>query len=136
MVVWVIPGQLAGLLIVQVVNTLSGDEMDLDIDPLAVGVVPLVGVAGVTVHGSQRGWSTSLGEEIHHLVERLVVVSEVVPEHVSVLQVGLRVSLLGMDEVWELCRVSDEEDRGVVVHQVQVTLLGVELGGEASRISS
>ena len=40
-----------------------------------------------------------------------------------------------MNESWELRWVSDEEDWGVVVDPVQVTLLGVELGGETSWVS-
>ena len=45
-------------------------------------------------------------------------------------------ALLGVDEVLELAGVADEEDRGVVAHQVVVALLGVELDREAARVAA
>lgn len=39
---------------------------------------------------------------------------ETYPEHVGILQVGLRITLLGVDEVREFGGISDEEDGGVV----------------------
>lgn len=60
---------------------------------------------------------------------------EEVPEHVWVLQVGLRIPLLGVDEVGESHGISDEEDGGVVTSHVPVTFLGVELDGESSGIT-
>ena len=52
------------------------------------------------------------------------------PEHVSILRVSLGVTLLGVDEVGELGRVTDKEDGGVVEDPVKVTLLGPDLDGE------
>lgn len=46
--------------------------------------------------------STTVGEENHDLVSRLWVLREVVPEHISILQMRLWVTLLGVDEVREL----------------------------------
>ena len=62
-------------------------------------------------------------------------VGEEVPDVVRLLVVGVGVGLLGMDEVGELQRVADEEDRGVVPHQVVVSVLGVELDGEPPRVA-
>ena len=45
------------------------------------------------------------------------------PEHVRIFQVSLRMSLLGVNEVRELGRVTDEEDGGVIEHPVPVTLV-------------
>ncbi len=47
---------------------------------------------------------------------------------------GDGIALLGVDEAREEERVSDEEDGGVVAHQVPISLFRVELDGEASRI--
>lgn len=44
----------------------------------------------------------------------LRVLGEVVPEHVRILQMGLGITLLSVDEMGKLGRVTDEEDRGVV----------------------
>ena len=46
-----------------------------------------------------------------------------------------RVALLRVDEVGELERVADEEDRRVVAGHVVVAFLGVELDREAARVA-
>lgn len=43
--------------------------------------------------------------------------------------------LLGVDQVRELGRVSDEEDGRVVLDEVPVALFGAELDGEAARVA-
>lgn len=40
-----------------------------------------------------------------------------------------------MNEVGELGRVSDEEDRGIVEHPVPVSLVSSQLDGESSRVT-
>ena len=52
------------------------------------------------------------------------------PEHVGILEVSLRVTLLSVDEVRELGGVTNEEHRGVVENPVKVALLGLDLDGE------
>ena len=58
-----------------------------------------------------------------------------VPLHVVGAQAGVGQALLGVDEVLELRRVADEEDRRVVADHVAVALLGVELQREAARVA-
>lgn len=41
---------------------------------------------------------------------------EEIPEHVRALEIALRVSLLGVDEIREFNRVSNEEHGGVVTN--------------------
>ena len=57
-----------------------------------------------------------------------------VPEHVGVLEVGLRVPLLSVDETREEECVSDEEDGGVVPREVPEALLSVEFHGEPTGV--
>jgi hypothetical protein len=47
----------------------------------------------------------------------------------------VRLGLHGMNEVGELHRVLDEEDRDVVAHQIPVALVGVELDGETANVA-
>jgi hypothetical protein len=54
---------------------------------------------------------------------------------IRVLDAGLWVALLGVDEVWELNGVSNEEDWRVVTDHVVVSFLGIELDCESSRVS-
>jgi hypothetical protein len=58
-----------------------------------------------------------------------------VPSHIGIFQVCLRVSLLAVNEIRELDRVSDEEDRGVVSNHIIDTLFSIELDCESSRVS-
>lgn len=135
-VVGVGSGESDSLVIGEVLDALVGLHVDLDVVERAILLDPLVGVAGVTVHLSVVSGSTSVGEEDHDLVATLLVVGNVVPHHSGVLEVGLGVSLLSVDENGELGGVSDEKDGGVVVDPVNVSLVGVELGGETSGVSS
>lgn len=57
------------------------------------------------------------------------------PEHVSILEMSLGVTLLGVDEVGELGRISDEEDGSVVEHPVNVSLISFDLDGKATGIT-
>lgn len=49
---------------------------------------------------------------------------------------GLRVPLLGVDEMRELGRVTDEEDGSVVEDPIPVTFLGPELDSKTARVTS
>lgn len=68
-------------------------------------------------------------------MRRLLVGGEVVPEHGRILQVGLRVPFLSVDEEGELGWVSKEEDWGVVEDPIPVALFSVEFEGKPSRVS-
>ncbi len=58
-----------------------------------------------------------------------------VPLHVVVAQAVSAAALLRADEVRELHRVADEEDRGVVADEIVVALIGVELQRESARVA-
>jgi hypothetical protein len=55
-----------------------------------------------------------------YLVKGLRHKAEEIPEGVGVLHVGLRVAFLGVNQVRELERISDEEHGSVVAHHVPV----------------
>ena len=57
------------------------------------------------------------------------------PEHVSIFQVGLGVTLLGMNKMGELGGISDEEDGRVVEHPIKVTLFSSDLDGKATGVT-
>jgi hypothetical protein len=58
-----------------------------------------------------------------------------IPGGNSVWQVGSGVSFLGVDEIWELDGISDEEDWGVVSNHVPVSFFGVKLDCVTSGVS-
>lgn len=134
--VWVVGGELGGFFVGEGFAALVSFAVDLDVVEGAVGLDPFVGVTGVAVHVAVGVRGAAVAEEVHELVDGLLVGGEVVPEHGGVLQVGLGVPLLGVDEHWELGRVTEEEDGGVVEDPVPVALRGIELEGKPSGIAS
>jgi hypothetical protein len=68
-------------------------------------------------------------------VGTFLIEGQVVPHHVGILQVGLRVSLLGVDEVGELARVTDEEHRGVIAYHVPIPFFSVEFYRESTGVT-
>jgi hypothetical protein len=78
-------------------------------------------------------WDTAVAHEDHDLVDGLGVLGKVIPEVGGVVctcQVGGRLTLLGVDEVWGLRWVPQEEGRCVVSHQTPVSFIGLELHRE------
>ncbi len=127
---------LLGLAVGQVLVALAGLEVELDPEALA-GVVPeRVGVAAVAVHEHRRDRDAAVRHEDGDLVQATPGESDQ-KSHMAVgrAQVGRGVALLGADEVGELERVADEEDRGVVADEVPVAFLGVELEREAAHVA-
>lgn len=100
--VWVFGGELGGLFVCEGFVALVGFAVDLDVIEGAVGLDPLVGVAGVAVHVAIGVWGATVTEEVHHLVDGFLVSGQVVPEHRGIFKVGLGVALLGVNEDGEL----------------------------------
>ena len=59
---------------------------------------------------------TPIREELHDLVNALLVGREIIPEHGGVLEVGLGIPLLCVDKQGEVRRIPDEKHGGVVSH--------------------
>ncbi len=59
---------------------LIGLAVNLDVVERTVRLGEFVGVARVAVHMTVRRWSSSIGEEMHNLMGRLLMGGEVVPE--------------------------------------------------------
>jgi len=134
-VVRVAAGQLAGALGRQVADALRGLEVPLHVEELVVRVDQREGMAGVAVHVAIAVRRAAVAHQERDLVQRLGRERPEVPHHGRGLQVRLRAALLGVDEVAELERIADEEDRRVVADHVPVALLGVELHREAAGIA-
>lgn len=98
MPVWVFRRHLAGFLIVKGFAALVGLAVDLDVVETAIGFGEFVRMARVPVHVAVRIWSAPVGEELHDLMSGFLMGREVVPEHGSVLEIGLWVALLRVNE--------------------------------------
>ncbi len=119
----------------EVRDPLARLEMILDPDALALGVDPAEGVAAEPVHVAIGARRAAVREQDGHLVQGLRRQREEIPHRRRVLEIGLRVALLRVDEVREFQRVAQEEHRRVVADDVVIAFLGVELHGEATRIA-
>jgi hypothetical protein len=100
-----------------------------------IGVDQFVGVHAIAVHFPVAGRGAGIGVQLGQRARGLGHVGEEVEATGIVIQVGARVWLEGVDHVRELDRIADEERREVVAHQVPVTVGGVELGGETTRVA-
>lgn len=83
--------------------------------------------------------NTTIAKGIHDLVDRFGVLTEVFPKVgriIATTEVTCGVSLLGVNQVRKLGRISNEKDRCVILNKIPVTLLGAKFDREASRISS
>ena len=90
-------------------------------------------------HHAQRPRKRAIRHDPHHHVHRLGRQRDEVPERVvrgrRLRKAPVGLHLHGVDEIGELDRVLDEEDRNVVADEIPVALLGVELDGEAAHVA-
>ena len=135
MEVGVLAGDLRGVVVGESLDALVAVEVVLHPVLLAGLVDPEVGVRPVAVHVAVGLRDAAVTHQVGHLVRRLGVQAPEVPLHVVVAQAGAAATLLRADEVRELHRVADEEDRGVVADEVVVALGRVELQREAARVA-
>lgn len=126
---------LGGFGVSEVLDPLCGLEVVLNQECLSFSIDPLEGMRAVAIHVTVPVRGASVREQDHDLVLGLRRVAPEVKGGVWVLNAGLGVTLLRVDEVRELNRILDEEHRGVVTDHVVIALLGVEFNGESSRIA-
>ena len=116
-VVGVFAREFARGVVVEGLDSLIDLEMELDIVEVAVLLDQFECVAGISVHVCVSVGGASIREQNHDLMNGLWVGGKVIPEHVRILQVGLRITFLGVDEQWELGGIAKEE-HGCVVHDL------------------
>src|SRR5699024_6323144 len=92
-----------------------------------------VGAEAVLVTGGLRG--TAVAHQVGHLVCGLWGTSPEIPLHIGVTQAVAAKTLLGVDEVWELNAITQEEGWGVVTHDVVVAVFGVEAQCETVNVT-
>jgi hypothetical protein len=128
------PGQLAGVGLGPELDALVGDEVVPHPEPLAAGVDPQVGVAGVQVHVPPGLREPAVAHQPDHLVGRLRQQGPEVPPHVVGAKVDAGQPLLGPDEVLEVDRILDEAHRRVSADQVVGALGRAELDRDAADV--
>ena len=124
--------------------------MNLCVHEASVFFQPLEGVTGVAVLLVVAIWGSAIREQNHDLMDGLGVIGKIVlehvrfihpavlqthPEHISILQVALWMSLLSVNEVGELGWIANEEYWGIVKDPVPVSFLSPEFDRKATRIA-
>ena len=80
-------------------------------------------MATVSVHVRVTIWSTTVREQNHDLVNGFRIRREIIPEHIGILQIGLRIAFLSMDEEREFRGISQEEYRSIVHDLLLVSVI-------------
>ncbi|MNF54933.1 hypothetical protein D3C84_363770 [compost metagenome] len=119
----------------KVLDPLLGLVVPLHPVTLTLSVDEAVSVAAEAMHVTVSIRDTPVGEQDGDLVQRLGRMRPEVPHRLGTLQVALRQTLLGVDKVWKLQWITNEEHGGIVANDVPVAFLGVELQGEPARIT-
>ena len=131
----IFPCELFCLFTGQVFCSLVRLEVVLHPDVFALLVVPLEGVTAVPVHMAKCGRCTPVGEKDRDLMDGFRGEGQKIPKHIRIRKIRRRMTFLCMNEVGKFERVPNEEDRGIVSHQIVIALLGIELYGEAPGVS-
>ena len=133
--VLILKSHLVLLLSGEVLDSLVSLEVVLNKVNLALLVNPLESVGRVTIHEAVSVRSASVREKDGNLVKGLWSMLPEVEDHVWIGQVGSGVSLLTVEEVWELDWIVNKEHWGVVANHVVIAFLGVKLNSKATRIT-
>jgi hypothetical protein len=89
-----------------------------------------------TIHLSVGGRGSTVTEEDSYLMCRFRVIGQEIPKYIGILQVCARITLLGVNEVRELDRITDEEDWSIVHNKIAVSFLRVKLYSKSTGIAS
>lgn len=118
----------------EVADSLLANPVELDPHALVLFIIEGEGVAAEPVHVAEAVRDTTVTHDDGNLVEGLRQAGPEVPHGGGAVQAGVWGSLDGVIEIRELDGLSQEEDRGVVAHEVPVTLLRVELDGKSADV--
>lgn len=81
-------------------------------------------------------WNTSVAEQNHDLVNTFWILAQIVPKHVWIFKMCLRISFLGVNEMREFSGITDKEDWGVIEYPIEITLLSFDLDSKSTGITS
>mmetsp|Transcript_30103 Transcript_30103/g.39640 ORF Transcript_30103/g.39640 Transcript_30103/m.39640 type:complete len:302 (+) Transcript_30103:593-1498(+) len=110
----------------KIANSLVSLEMVFDVVGLALLIHIFEGVGSIPIHMSVSIWSASVREQERDLMGGFWSEGDEVPEHIWISQMCFGVTLLGVNEAWEQHGIPDEENRGVVAHQIPVSFFRIE----------
>jgi hypothetical protein len=98
-------------------------------------VHPSESVGRVPVHVSVAVWSTSVTKQNGDLMESFWRKAPEVESHIRVLGIVRGITLLAVNKIWELDRIFNEKDWGIVSDHVVVTFFCVMLDGKSTGVT-
>ena len=84
---------------------------------------------------SKAVWRASVTEQMQKFMNTFLVARKKIPESRRVFEVGLRVSLLRMNECRKLDSVANEKHWSIVSDHIPVSFFSIEFDGKPTRIS-
>ena len=109
--------------------------MHFNVEEFVLLVYPFKCMAAITIHKSISIGCTTITEKYHHLMNCLWNETEKVPDSIRIFAIIFWIAFLGVNEIRKLNRISDEEHRSIIAHEIIVPFLGVKLDCIASWIS-
>ena len=111
------------------------DHVNLHILERAITLRKLECVSRVNIHMSITGRCPPVTEEVHKLMNTLLITGQKIPECGGILEIRLGVPLLSVNECWKFDAVPNKEDWRVVPNHIPVPFFSVKLYGKAMGIS-
>src|SRR5660398_150911 len=88
-----------------------------------------------TIHVPIGERCTTVTHQYQYLMQTFGIQTVKIPHHSKAFTIGHRVALLSMNEVRELFRIFDKENRCIIAHQIPVTIFSVEFQGKTTWVS-
>lgn len=124
-----------GLRCGEVFDALACLVVVLDVVNVSFGIDPAESVRTVSVHVAVAIWCSAVAEQNRDLVKSLRRVRPKVKGHVRVFVVIDWVTLLRVNEVWELDGIFDEKHGGVVADHIVVAFFSVMFDRKSTWVS-
>ncbi len=118
-----------------VLVTLQGLEVEFDPITLTSIVPERVGMRAITIDVTHISRQSAIRHQNRYLMQAFRRKRPEIPHGGCRTQIGLWMTLLGVDEIGELQRITHKENRRVVTNQIPVAFFGVELQCKAAHIA-
>lgn len=89
----------------------------------------------ISIHIEITIWSTTIAEKNRYLVRTFRNLWKEIPKHIWILTVSLRISLLSMNKIWKLSRITNKENWSIVSCHIPITLFSVKFNSKTTWIS-
>lgn len=133
--IWVVTGQFRCFMRTEILDTLSGLEMELYVMYFVLVIDQGECMGRVSMHVTVAPRGAAVGVESGDLMDGFRHQRQKVPKHISVFQIGARVPFLCVDQVWEFGWIADEKGWRMNTYHVPIAFFGVEFDSKPAHIT-